>query len=312
MSDTTETPSDMSGDSILEFNATPGIDRADLDVLMEGAASDVNDLLGHLFPEDPDRAEGWQRLMSSIRYSLLQEGAKRFRPTLAMLAADALGADRERVLPFAAAVECVHTYSLIHDDLPAMDNDDFRRGLPTNHKKFDDATAILAGDALITDAFAILGEAYAEMPHVAVRAIVELSKAAGSQGMVGGQAIDMAAKKSALDIEDLRLLHLLKTGALIRVSAVGAAIVSEATEEQIEDLSDFSTALGLAFQVADDLLDYSQERPESGSYCAVLGPEKTREFLIELTNEALEAIVLWDEKADSLRALAEFNRDRIR
>ncbi len=303
---------DPSGGTTIEINPTPGVDRADLDVLMEGAAEDVNDLLGHLFPEDSDRADGWQRLMASIRYSLLQDGAKRFRPTLAMLAADALGADRERVLPFAAAVECVHTYSLIHDDLPAMDNDDFRRGLPTNHKKFDDATAILAGDALITDAFAILGEAYAEIPHVAVRAIVELSRAAGSQGMVGGQAIDMAAKKATLDIEDLRLLHLLKTGALIRVSAVGAAIVSEATEEQIEDLSDFATALGLAFQVADDLLDYSQERPESGSYCAVLGPEKTREFLVELTNEALEAIVLWDEKADSLRALAEFNRDRIR
>lgn len=312
MNNTTETDAINSGETIIEINPTPGIDRADLDVLMEGAAADVNDLLGHLFPEDNERADGWQRLMASIRYSLLQEGAKRFRPTLAMLAADALGADRERVLPFAAAVECVHTYSLIHDDLPAMDNDDFRRGLPTNHKKFDEATAILAGDALITDAFAILGEAYAEIPHVAVRAIVELSRAAGSQGMVGGQAIDMAAKKATLDIEDLRLLHLLKTGALIRVSAVGAAIVSEATEEQIEDLSDFATALGLAFQVADDLLDYSQERPESGSYCAVLGPEKTREFLIELTNEALEAIVLWDEKADSLRALAEFNRDRIR
>lgn len=283
-----------------------------LDRLMEQAASEVNTLLSEIFAEDAERAEGWQRLMSAIRYSLLQEGAKRFRPTLAMLACDALGADRERVMPFAAAVECVHTYSLIHDDLPSMDNDDFRRGLPTNHRKFDEATAVLAGDALLTDAFAILGEAYGGMPDVAVRVIVELSKAAGSQGMVGGQAIDMAAKKSSLDIEDLRLLHLLKTGALIRVSAVGAAIVSEATEEQIEDLSDFASALGLAFQVADDLLDYSQERPESGSYCALLGPEKTREFLNELTDEALEAIIDWDEKAEALRALAEFNRDRIR
>lgn len=279
---------------------------------MEQAASDVNQLLGQIFSEDSDRAEGWQRLMAAIRYSLLQEGAKRFRPTLAMLVTDALGGDRERVLPFAAAVECVHTYSLIHDDLPSMDNDDFRRGLPTNHRKFDEATAILAGDALLTDAFAIVGEAYVEMPDVAIRAVIELSKAAGSQGMVGGQAIDMAAKKSSLDIEDLRLLHLLKTGALIRVAAVGAAIVSDASDEQIEDLSDFSSALGLAFQVADDLLDYSQERPESGSYCALLGPEKTREFLNELTDEALEAIIDWDERAEALRSLAEFNRDRIR
>lgn len=288
------------------------VSHVNLDALMESAAKDVNGLLNELFAEDSERAPGWQRLMASIRYSLLQDGAKRFRPTLALLSADALGADRERVLPFAAAVECVHTYSLIHDDLPAMDNDDFRRGLPTNHKKFDDSTAILAGDALLTDAFAILGEAYAEIPDVAVRAIVELSKAAGSQGMVGGQAIDIAAKSVSLDIEDLRLLHLLKTGALIRVAAVGAAIVSEATDEQIEDLSDFASALGLAFQVADDLLDYSQERPESGSYCALLGPEKTREFLVELTEEALEAIVDWDQKADALRALVEFNRDRIR
>lgn len=283
-----------------------------LDRSMEQAAAEVNVVLSEVFPEDSGRAEGWQRLISAIRYSLLQEGAKRFRPTLAMLVADALGTDRERVMPFAAAVECVHTYSLIHDDLPAMDNDDFRRGLPTNHKRFDEATAILAGDALVTDAFGIIGNAYATMPDLAVRAIVELSKAAGSSGMVGGQAIDMAAKKSAVDLEDLRLLHLLKTGALIRAAAVGAAIVSEANEDQIEDLSDFAAALGLAFQVADDLLDYSQERPESGSYCALLGPEKTREFLVELTDEALEAIIDWDEKADSLRALAEFNRDRIR
>ncbi len=286
--------------------------NVNLDSLMEQAARDVNALLSEIFPDDVERAEGWRRLMAAIRYSLLQEGAKRFRPTLAMLAADALGAERERVLPFAAAVECVHTYSLIHDDLPSMDNDDFRRGLPTNHRKFDEATAILAGDALLTDAFAILGEAYAEMPDIAIRAVVELSKAAGSQGMVGGQAIDMAAKKASVDIEELRLLHLLKTGALIRASAVGAAIVSDATEEQVEDLSDFASALGLAFQVADDLLDYSQERPESGSYCALLGPEKTREFLVELTDEALEAIIDWDEKAEPLRQLAEFNRDRIR
>ncbi len=296
----------------IEVNVGPGVDRANLDLLMEQAAAEVNVLLSEVFPEDAGRAVGWQRLISAIRYSLLQEGAKRFRPTLAMLVADALGAERERVMPYAAAVECVHTYSLIHDDLPAMDNDDFRRGLPTNHKKFGEATAILAGDALLTDAFAIIGEAYAGMPDLALRAIVELSKAAGSQGMVGGQAIDMAAKKTALDLEDLRLLHLLKTGALIRAAAVGAAIVSEATEIQIDDLSDFSSSLGLAFQVADDLLDYSQERPESGSYCALLGPEKTREFLIELTDEALESIIDWDEKADSLRALAEFNRDRIR
>jgi geranylgeranyl diphosphate synthase type II len=281
-----------------------------LEAKMESAAVEVASLLEKIFSPDTERAQGWQKLNQAMRYSLLQEGAKRFRPLLSLLTADALGVDRSVVLPFACAVESVHTYSLIHDDLPAMDNDDFRRGKPTNHRQFDEATAILAGDALLTDAFGILAEAYVEAPEAAVRAILELSRAAGSQGMVGGQAMDIAAKSKSFDFEDLRLLHLLKTGALIRVSAVGAAIVSGASEEQIEDLSEYGSSLGLAFQVADDILDYSQERPESGSYCALLGPEKTRELLQELTEEALEAIIDWDERAESLRELAEFNLRR--
>lgn len=283
-----------------------------LEAKMEAAAAEVAGLLDKVFATDAERAEGWQKLNESMRYSLLQEGAKRFRPTLSLLTADALGVDRSAVLPFACAVECVHTYSLIHDDLPSMDNDDFRRGKPTNHKKFDEATAILAGDALLTDAFGIVAEAYVEVPEAAVRSILELSRAAGSQGMVGGQAIDLAAKKTNFDFEDLRLLHLLKTGALIRVASVGAAIVAGASEEQIEDLSDYASSLGLAFQVADDILDYSQERPESGSYCALLGPEKTRELLHELTDEALEAIIDWDNRAEPLRELAQFNLHRTR
>ena len=283
-----------------------------LEAKMEAAAAEVAGLLDKVFATDAERAEGWKKLNESMRYSLLQEGAKRFRPTLSLLTADALGVDRSAVLPFACAVECVHTYSLIHDDLPSMDNDDFRRGKPTNHKKFDEATAILAGDALLTDAFGIVAEAYVEEPEAAVRSILELSRAAGSQGMVGGQAIDLAAKKTNFDFEDLRLLHLLKTGALIRVASVGAAIVAGASEEQIEDLSDYASSLGLAFQVADDILDYSQERPESGSYCALLGPEKTRELLHELTDEALEAIIDWDDRAEPLRELAQFNLHRTR
>lgn len=291
---------------------TVGMETKGLEAKMEEAAAEIAALLEKVFSTDAERAEGWQKLNESMRYSLLQEGAKRFRPTLSLLTADALGVDRSLVLPFACAVECVHTYSLIHDDLPSMDNDDFRRGKPTNHKKFDEATAILAGDALLTDAFGIVAEAYVEEPEAAVRSILELSRAAGSQGMVGGQAMDMAAKKKSFDFEDLRLLHLLKTGALIRVASVGAAIVAGASEEQIEDLSDYASSLGLAFQVADDILDYSQEHPESGSYCALLGPEKTRELLQELTDEALEAIIDWDEKAEALRELAQFNLHRSR
>lgn len=280
---------------------------------MEASAKRVHEALDERFAAHDDRAEGWQRLNSAMRYSLLQEGAKRFRPSLSLMVAQALGAPAEQALPFAAALECVHTYSLIHDDLPSMDNDDFRRGQPTCHKKFDEATAILAGDALLTDAFAWIGEAYADRPEVAVRAIIELSRAAGSHGMVGGQALDLRAQSGATtEIEELRLMHQLKTGALIRAAAVGSAIICEASEDQIEDLSDYSAALGLAFQVADDLLDFDQARPEAGSYCALLGPEKTREFLFELTDEALEAIIDWDESAETLRSLALYNRDRSR
>lgn len=275
-------------------------------------SAQVVSALGRFFPQLEDRVPGWQRLNESMRYSLLQEGAKRFRPTLACLTAVALGKPIEQVMPFACALECIHTYSLIHDDLPAMDNDDFRRGLPTNHKKFDEATAILAGCALLTDAFALIAESYADTPELAVRAISELSRAAGSHGMVGGQAIDMVAKAGIKDADELRLMHQLKTGALIRAAAVGAGVVLAATEEQLEDLSDFGAALGFAFQLADDLLDYDQERPEQGSYCALLGPEQTRELLIEQTDEALDALIDWDERAQPLRDLAEFNRDRSR
>lgn len=282
----------------------------------EGGTADysaqVVSALGRFFPQLEDRVPGWLRLNESMRYSLLQEGAKRFRPTLACLTAVALGKPIEQVMPFACAIECIHTYSLIHDDLPAMDNDDFRRGLPTNHKKFDEATAILAGCALLTDAFALIAESYADTPELAVRAISELSRAAGSHGMVGGQAIDMAAKAGIKDADELRLMHQLKTGALIRAAAVGAGVVLAATEEQLEDLSDFGAALGFAFQLADDLLDFDQERPEQGSYCALLGPEQTRELLIEQTDEALDALIDWDERAQPLRDLAEFNRDRSR
>ncbi|MEK7358064.1 MAG: polyprenyl synthetase family protein [Bdellovibrionota bacterium] len=253
---------------------------------------------------------GHERLSQSIRYSLLQEGGKRFRPVLAMLTAEALGAKAERVLPFAAAVECVHTYSLVHDDLPAMDDDDFRRGQPTNHKKFDEATAILAGDALLTEAFQMIADHYTHEPAIAVRAIQELAHASGFNGMVGGQAIDMASKKESIRIEELRKMHNLKTGALIRVSAVGAAIVCGAKPGELEDIARYSENLGLAFQVADDLLDFDLAKPEPGSYPALLGPEKTKDFLDELTRGCLASLEKWPASAEPLRQIAIYNQRR--
>lgn len=250
-----------------------------------------------------------RRLIESVRYSLLQEGGKRFRPVLGMLVAEALGQPAQRVLPFAAAVECIHTYSLIHDDLPAMDDDDMRRGQLTNHRKFDEATAILAGDALLTEAFELIIDAYD--PTQAVGAIRELAQASGLAGMVGGQAIDMASKKESITLDELRLMHKLKTGALIRAAARGSAMLAGASAEQLERLTQFAEDLGLAFQVADDLLDFDQAQPEAGSYPALLGPEETREFLEELTDSCLSSLEGFDDRAEPLRALAQYNQDRL-
>jgi geranylgeranyl diphosphate synthase type II len=250
-----------------------------------------------------------RRLYESVRYSLLQEGGKRFRPVLAMLVAEALGVATEKVLAYAAAVECVHTYSLIHDDLPAMDDDDMRRGQPTNHRKFDEATAILAGDALLTEAFQLIAD-HLE-PTAAIEAVKELAHASGLKGMVGGQAIDMAAKKESITLDELRLMHALKTGALIRAAARGAAKVANASTAETDKITRYAEDLGLAFQVADDMLDFDQAQPEPGSYPALLGPEKTRAFLEELTQSCLKALDSFDVKAEPLRAMALYNRDRL-
>ena len=252
-----------------------------------------------------------KRLYESVKYSLLQEGGKRFRPVLAMLVADALNTNPEKVLAYAAAVECVHTYSLIHDDLPAMDNDDMRRGQLTNHRKFDEATAILAGDALLTEAFQLIADHYVSDPVTAVAAVHELAHASGLKGMVGGQAIDMASKKESITLDELRLMHKLKTGALIRCAARGAARVAKATGAQLEHLTRYAEDLGLAFQVADDLLDFDQAQPEPGSYPALLGPDKTREFLEELTQSCLTSLESFDAKAEPLRAMALYNQNRL-
>jgi geranylgeranyl diphosphate synthase type II len=256
------------------------------------------------------RPQGLSELWSSIRYSLLQEGGKRFRPVLAMLCAEALGQPKEIVLPYAAALECVHTYSLIHDDLPAMDNDDMRRGQPTNHKKFNEATAILAGDALLTEAFALLAENYGANGAVGMKAVAALAHAAGIAGMVGGQAIDMAAKSKSPSLEELQLLHQLKTGALIRAAASGVAKICGATVRQTSELELFAENLGLAFQVADDILDYDPEKIEVGSYPAAMGIERTKQFLDELTESCFDSLDGWPQSADPLREMAKYNQTR--
>jgi geranylgeranyl diphosphate synthase type II len=285
--------------------------QANLQELTATHAEALARFLDQHFALTPDLLSGDRRLFESVRYSLLQEGGKRFRPVLAMLVAEAIGARPEKVLAYAAAVECIHTYSLIHDDLPAMDNDDVRRGQPTNHRKFDEATAILAGDALLTEAFQLIADHYQNEPAQAIKAVSELAKASGLRGMVGGQGIDMASKKEVITIAELRLMHKLKTGALIRSAARGSAQIAGATADQLKAVTQFAEDLGLAFQVADDLLDFDEIKPEPGSYPALLGPDKTRTFLQELTQSCLKSLSQFDEKAEPLRSIAVYNQNRL-
>jgi geranylgeranyl diphosphate synthase, type II len=269
---------------------------------------------------------GIGELVASMRYSLLQEGGKRFRPALAMYAASALGFPKAAVLPYAAAVECIHTYSLIHDDLPSMDDDQVRRGQPTNHIKFGEGTAVLAGDALLTEAFALIADQYSSRPDIISELIVTLARSAGASGMVGGQMIDLAAQGelpgySASLIQDLasdserfsfvRRLHRLKTGALIRASVHGAALICGASAAQVRDLVVSADLLGLAFQVADDILDFDPKSPEPGSFPGFLGLEKTKRLLQEITDSALGALRVWPAEADELRALIQHNQSRM-
>ena len=281
-----------------------------LNTLAGERAAQVASFLDRHFVANADEPAAHRRLLESVRYSLLQEGGKRFRPLLTLLVAEACGAKPERAIAFAAAVECVHTYSLIHDDLPAMDNDDLRRGKPTNHKAFDEATAILAGDALLTEAFQIVADHYGDEPEIAAPLVSELARASGFRGMVGGQAIDMGSKKESVSLDELRKMHALKTGALIRVCAIGAAILSRVDRRRLVEVTTFAENLGLAFQVADDLLDFDPARPEPGSYPAVLGAVKTRAFLDQLTEACLNSLSAWPAGAEPLRALARYNRER--
>ena len=204
----------------------------------------------------PEGGELPASLHGSMRYSVFA-GGKRVRPVLLLAACEAVGGEVEPALPAACAMEMIHTYSLIHDDLPAMDDDDFRRGNPTNHKVYGEATAILAGDALLTEAFILLSRSEdAGDASARLRVIHEIARAAGSRGMVGGQVVDMESEgKGAIDLAILSYIHTHKTGALIRASVRAGAILGGAKEQGLEALTRYGDAIGLAFQIADDILD---------------------------------------------------------
>ena len=259
-----------------------------------------------------------ERLQETMRYSVLG-GGKRVRPALCMAAARAMGSHESTALAPACALELIHAYSLVHDDLPAMDDDDLRRGRPTAHIAFDEASAILAGDALQTLAFALLSEAPALSDRQRVAMISELARASGHQGMVGGQAIDLESVGRQLSVEQLEAMHRHKTGALIEASVRLGALTSETvTERQLTNLTDYASALGLAFQVQDDLLDIEGDTEIIGkrqgsdvakakpTYPALLGIDGARQHLARLLDEALGALESFGPEADTLRAMADY------
>lgn len=227
-------------------------------------------------------------IYESMRYSLLA-GGKRIRPVLCLAIADCLGTDINKVLPFACSVEMIHTYSLIHDDLPAMDDDDYRRGRPSSHKQFGEATAILAGDALLTYAFEIAsqGALLADNKLKGICAIKLIAQAAGAEGMIGGQVVDTVSVSPNPTLDDVRYMCDRKTGALLKVPAEVAVVLSEISDAAISDLLiDYAQTIGLAFQVKDDILDENTDTAPN-TFIAVLGREKSESLLKELTEKAL-------------------------
>jgi geranylgeranyl diphosphate synthase type II len=259
-------------------------------------------------------------LHEAIRYSLLA-GGKRIRPILTIAAAEAIGSPPASLLPVACAFEFIHTYSLIHDDLPAMDNDDFRRGKPTNHKVYGDGMAILAGDGLQTMAFEWCSRADLVNdiePYVQVQIIAELAIGSGNQGMVGGQVLDIQAENQQVELVELQNIHAHKTGKLIRASVRAGALLSGANLTQFGQLTGYAEDIGLAFQIADDVLNVTGTREELGkdantdaergkqTYPSFYGLEGAKKLAQECADRAIGRLRSFDDKADPLRGIAQY------
>lgn len=259
-----------------------------------------------------------QRVVDAMRYSIIG-GGKALRPLLILTVGDMLGLNKDQALRIACALEMVHTYSLIHDDLPAMDNDTLRRGKPSNHIQFDEATAILAGDALLTYAFEILADEKTQ-PDAIRRCLLisNLAKSAGFQGMIGGQAIDLAGEKQALNFEELYQMQSLKTGALLSYACIAPAISANASQQTIKALTSYAQNIGILFQITDDLLDITGNQAEVGktlhkdtqagksTFISLLGIEKTKQLAYELNQKAKLALKELEEDTSVLEELADF------
>lgn len=245
-----------------------------------------------------------QVLYQAMRYSLFA-GGKRLRPILVIASCEAVNGDSSEALPFAAAMELIHTYSLIHDDLPSMDNDDYRRGQLTCHKVFGEAIAILTGDALLTMAFTIMADrSFSKIaPERVVSVIKEAGTAAGSLGMVGGQVMDIQSAGKDIDLPLLDYIHTHKTGALIRASVRVGAIVAEADKKQVDALTEYGDNIGLAYQIVDDVLD-------NNTYPVFVGVSTAKQRARDLVRNAIASLEGFDEKADPLREIARYIVER--
>lgn len=252
----------------------------------------------------PTEGEPSPSLVQVMRYSVFS-GGKRIRPLLVLASAFAVGGNVELAIPYACALEMIHTYSLIHDDLPAMDNEDYRRGRPTSHRLFGEAMAILAGDALLTEAFQMMANpAFSGdiPPFIALRVIHEVSKAVGIKGMVGGQALDVEVDGKVLEAEQIRRIHLYKTAAFITVAVKIGGLIGGADERQLERLAFFGNRFGMAFQLIDDIMDFGEQK--ASNLANVLGVEEARSEAKRLLEEALTALNEFGNKADPLREIA--------
>lgn len=265
-------------------------------------------------------------VLEAMRYSLMS-GGKRVRPILLLAGAQAVGGDQKTLLPAACALECIHTYSLIHDDLPAMDDDDLRRGRPTCHKVYGEAIAVLAGDGLLTYAFELICKpelVQSISPPLLREAIFLLARAAGVSGMVGGQAADILMEGRPVDAETLSFIHSHKTGALIGASVEIGALLGKGNNDELNRLRKYGESLGLAFQIKDDLLDVegdqeilgkpvgSDDRNLKATYPALFGLNETKRKARELLEQALSELETFDENAEPLRAIARYVVERDR
>ena len=288
---------------------------AELDQRLKSYTQLVDAQLEQILPPASGPAS---KLYKAMRYSVFN-GGKRVRPALCFAAAEAIGASGDNTAKVAAAVEMIHAYSLIHDDLPAMDDDDLRRGVPTCHIAFDEATAILAGDGLQSLAFKQLTELVDLPATISLKLIAILSDLAGCHGMVSGQAVDLASTGKQLSTDELNYMHNHKTGALIEASVVmGALATNKASDTQIEALQQFARAIGLAFQIQDDILDIESSTEQLGksqgsdsandkaTYTSILGVEKARSEADRLYQTSIDALSIFSDSAESLRTLATF------